>query len=1127
MTNREGASDKLVPFSPLLIRMCWRIMKTEKLSVGKKLTTNNIGCRIDLRLCLLIRAMEKKLFISDEPIEELTEDAFGHTAFVSTLYKCIKGSEHKMNIGLLGKWGVGKTSILKLLFKHVKENDKNIKTFLFDAWKYPRGNLCQELVLQLNREFQVYREDELEREIYCIQEEESTPVERTLKERLLGIWRQFSISISITIFLVIIFVLLTLLGLIPQTIYQSLLFIVILPIIVDLVIKMNASVSRMGRITRLPAKFDPARIEGKFRQIVDKIMGQPKVNKLVIAIDNLDRCSSEDAIEMLEAIKALMEHEKCVYLVSCNDEALTKDLVSIRKYTVSDASEFLRKFFQTSVVIPSLLSADLERFASNLLARLEIPYTEQILQVIVNAFMENPRKIKQFLNNLTTQYLLVQEREKIGVFGSGDITGNDGFLAKILVIRQEFPLFYEELDYREELLEEVETYFMGTGQAPVYKGDKRSDKADVFKNNPGLEQFLKSTRLITVEDITPFLKLNRETFTSVIPNAQEFKLQVNRGNVEYVEDSLRKLEQENEKVGYVREIIKLVNHELRVGHYDWVFNGVDILVKIHHQVPASIKQEVARGVGHFLTLAGVREHLGKFDYNLVFPVLKDVKANYRNDILHQYASALTQDNIDMNIIDQFIKHYDIMPAIAIEKLNNTLIAAYGKNKENVIMVIRRIKGNPEASNKLISSDLVEKIENSINESTTQENQQVVDLYFELKGHSSTSTRFTFLKRLLSTISADKNTVYDEKKKFGLQNLIRLDSSDITDDGINELYATLDEFTGLIDPTNDKLQFVEASFKFFSIFSDSQQEQYLQKRVPPLVNSGDAAILKKIVELAIKYKIQLLGYEQLLLGFTNRVKNNLPDIELIKMIIQNTPKQSRDKVKEMLIHLINDPQPPHHDMGLESSRHLNDELTATQISEISEACLQKSISAPTQQKRKYITPILELFGKNTVQFKRRFADYTAEFIANDEIEVSNLGIECYNTIKDSIEEEKRKTIIIRIIRVIEQKAAQDMIDKDTERLLNLVIAEQGMLDPSDLERLIDTLHTLLNEAKPKEIQLFGIRHLARISKFHQRKKIVVGTLRAYLGSSDEEIKEQARLALESITGGELPDNSQAK
>jgi hypothetical protein len=1070
--------------------------------------------------------MEKKLFLPDEPIEELTEDAFGHIAFVDTLYKCVKDSEYKINIGLFGKWGVGKTSILKLLFKHIKENDKNTKTFLFDAWRYLQGNLCQELVLQLNKEFHVFGEEELEREIYCIQEEEAPLVEKGLRKKLLGIWRQFSISISVTIFLLILFVLLRLFGLIPQDVYQSWLFIVFLPLVVDLVIKMNTTMSRTGKISKLPAKFDPTRIEGKFRQIVDEITSRSKVNKLVIAIDNLDRCSSKDAIEMLEAIKALMEHEKCVYLVSCNDEALRKDLVSIRKYTVSDASEFLRKFFQTSVVIPSLLSADLEKFASNLLDKLEIPYTKQVLQVIVNAFMENPRKIKQFLNNLTTQYLLAQEREKVGIFNSGEITGNDGFLAKILVIRQEFPEFYKELDYREELLEEAETYFRGAGPVPAYKHKviKNSEKANVFEDNPGLEEFLRSVRLITAEDITPFLKLNRETFISAITNVQEFKLQINRGNLEYVGNSLSKIEQENEKVAYIREIIKLVNRELRFGHYTWVFNGVDILVKIYHQIPASIKRDVARMVGQFLTLAGMREHLSKFDYNLVFPILREMRRDDRNDVLNQYVGLLTPDRIDVKLIDQFINHYDVMPEPAIEGLNRTLIEAYGKNKENGGSVIRRIKANPEASNKLISSDLVDNIENSIDTSTTDANQQGVELYIELRSNSSASTKVAFLRKLLSIVSTNKNTVYDESKKFGLRNLVKLDTSDIPDEGVSELYVVLNEFTGLIDPPNDKLQFVEASFRFFGIFTDPQQEQYLQNRVLPLVNSGDVAILKRILGIAEQYGVKLLNYEFMLDGFANRVKSNLPDLELIVLITRSTPKQGRDKVKEMIMHLINQPQPPQYTTGLESFKQLYNEFTASQVSEISEACLQKSTGVAIQEKSKFITPILESFEKNTVQFKRKFADFTAEFIVDDNLNVRNMGIDCYNKIRVAIEEDKRKAIIIRVLRVIEQKAGQDVLNQDSEPLLVLVIAEQGLLDRNDLERLIDMLHTLLSEAKPKGTQLIGIRYLGRLSKFYRRKKMVIRTLQDDLESADPEVREQASQALESITGKASKESS---
>ena len=1073
--------------------------------------------------------MEKKLFVSDEPIEELTEDAFGHKVFVETLYRCVKDCDCRINIGLFGKWGVGKTSIVGLLAKKLQENDKDIKVFLFDAWKYSHSSLPHELILGLNRKLGKLNQEELESDIYNIREEEAVPTRKGFKANLQSIWHQFSRSIIITISLYLLLVVLRITGVIDGILFTSLVVLIIAPVAYQILKEIATSRVPMGKVIVLPSKLNPEQLQSRFGKVVDDITKNKASNRLIIIVDNLDRCPGESAIEMFGAIKNLMEHEKCVYLFPCDQDALINHLISVRHYDDTDAREFLRKFFQTTLTMPPLIGHDLENFTKDLLSHLEIEYGSQVLEVIVNAFLEDPRKIKQFLNNLTMQYLVAQEREKVGIFESGEITNNVGYLAKMLVIRQEFPSFYEEIDYREDVLEEVETYMREGGTAPTYKNIKNMQVSnkEIFTVNPGLEEFLRSTRPMTAENVSSFLKLNRETFTSVIPNSQEFKLQINRGNVEYVLENLTKLEQENEKIDYIKEIIKLIDRELRFRHYEWSFNGVDVLIRIYHQVPDSIKQEIARRIGHFSTLKGISEHLGKFDYNLMFPILRNMRKANREDVLNGYVNMLSPGKIDMKLVDQIVNHYDIMPATAIIRLNNTLVAAYNDNKENGGSVIRRINGNPEASNRLISSDLIEKIVNSIDNSTKQENQQVVGLYFELRSRSSTSTRLGFLKKLLSIVSVNRNATYDETKKVGLQNLVKLDTDDIPNEGVNELYAILDEFTDLITPPNDKLQFAEALFKFFNVFSDAQKKQYLQNRVLPVVNSGDVATLRRTLGIAEQYGVKILDYEFLLDGFANRVKSNFPDLELISLITGATPKQGKEKVKDMIIHLINNPKPPYHDAGLQSFKNLYEELTATQISEISEACLQKSTSAPAQQKRKYITPILELFEKNTVHFKRRFADYTAEFIANDEIEVSNLGIDCYNGIKDSIEEEKRNAIIIRVMRVIEQKAAQDMINKDTERLLNLVIVEQSMLDRSDLERLIDTLHALLNEAKPKEIQLFGIRHLARISKFHQRKKIVVGTLQAYLESSDEEIKEQARLALESITGSEPPDNLRAK
>ena len=124
---------------------------------------------------------------------------------------------------------------------------------------------------------------------------------------------------------------------------------------------------------------------------------------------------------------------------------------------------------------------------------LQIPYSQDVLQVIVNAFTENPRSIKQFLNNLTAQFLAAQEREKAGIIGEGEVTKSDGFLAKLLVIRQEYPSFYQELELKEDLLEVAESYYRGGGDPLTYERYNQEQnqmvKGSLFSENPGLEQF--------------------------------------------------------------------------------------------------------------------------------------------------------------------------------------------------------------------------------------------------------------------------------------------------------------------------------------------------------------------------------------------------------------------------------------------------------------------------------------------------------------------------------------------------------------------------------------------------------------------------------------------------------------
>lgn len=60
-------------------------------------------------------------FNADKPIEKLSDDKLGRSAFAKHLGKAIGEYSGKdgLVIGLYGKWGSGKTSIIKMIIDHI------------------------------------------------------------------------------------------------------------------------------------------------------------------------------------------------------------------------------------------------------------------------------------------------------------------------------------------------------------------------------------------------------------------------------------------------------------------------------------------------------------------------------------------------------------------------------------------------------------------------------------------------------------------------------------------------------------------------------------------------------------------------------------------------------------------------------------------------------------------------------------------------------------------------------------------------------------------------------------------------------------------------------------------------
>lgn len=93
-------------------------------------------------------------------------------------------------------------------------------------------------------------------------------------------------------------------------------------------------------------------IRGKVKEIFDCIIVE-NVQRLVIFIDELDRCRPTFAIEMLERIKHYFDDDRIIFIASINREQL---IHSISKYygMYFDSTGYLDKFFDWNIYLPEL-----------------------------------------------------------------------------------------------------------------------------------------------------------------------------------------------------------------------------------------------------------------------------------------------------------------------------------------------------------------------------------------------------------------------------------------------------------------------------------------------------------------------------------------------------------------------------------------------------------------------------------------------------------------------------------------------------------------------------------------------------------------------------------------------------
>lgn len=98
----------------------------------------------------------------DTPIKSAAEDLLGRTSFAAALARAIAGIADAENfvVGLHGKWGTGKSSVLNLVVEQIerlnrsaKSDEEKLYTMRFNPWNFSEQN---QLVFQFLKQFRAH-----------------------------------------------------------------------------------------------------------------------------------------------------------------------------------------------------------------------------------------------------------------------------------------------------------------------------------------------------------------------------------------------------------------------------------------------------------------------------------------------------------------------------------------------------------------------------------------------------------------------------------------------------------------------------------------------------------------------------------------------------------------------------------------------------------------------------------------------------------------------------------------------------------------------------------------------------------------------------------------------------------
>ncbi|MDD4399743.1 MAG: P-loop NTPase fold protein [Dysgonamonadaceae bacterium] len=387
--------------------------------------------------------------------DKIAEEIEGH-------YNSRTESSHNDNIvfAISGKWGEGKTELLNLL--EPKLTEKGFTVVRFNPWQYSHEDIS------LKRSFLRVVKEKIGTDFVDLSD---LYYDRT---KTIIDWKSFTLPLIKTILIAafVIFIIIPVFFNIPVAQWwddvtnvlknlwgSGIGGAIITALIIPLLIKTIVVSSRAAQITTAEE------FEDKFKELLN---GKTKI---VIFIDDLDRCTSKTVKTVLDSLRTFFSHPECSYVITGDHTVIERyaaEELNPKKdeFTGKDIEEgrrFLKKLFDVYWRLPLATPKVFKEFIADEIKKSGIILNETQDKNIKNYLLDdgfferNPRHVKRFITALkfALESVKAQSEELNQENGNDDtedqkksiqeILNNPDLLAKVLLIQEKFYPVYEKL----------------------------------------------------------------------------------------------------------------------------------------------------------------------------------------------------------------------------------------------------------------------------------------------------------------------------------------------------------------------------------------------------------------------------------------------------------------------------------------------------------------------------------------------------------------------------------------------------------------------------------------------------------------------------------------------------------